>query len=253
MNRDIKAIIWDFDGTIGNTSEKNFNITRAIVERITGNSYDMFSVLRDFESYVLALRRVSDWIEIYTKDMGLTDEQTDEVVRLWAEYQLKDETPTPILGGVPEVVYALQKFSQGIVSENAQCNIRKVLEKNGLLKYFKCIVGYEEVDLRRKKPYPDGLIMCLEELTGLQPGHIIYIGDNVLDVKTVINANKYFEQNGYDIAVVPIITLHGSPFDDCKDWGFELKYVAEKPSEIIDAIQSFNPSCKMKGGVLVKG
>ena len=34
--REVQAVIWDFDGTLVDTRQKNFNVTRALVERIKG-------------------------------------------------------------------------------------------------------------------------------------------------------------------------------------------------------------------------
>ena len=253
MNKEIKAIIWDFDGNIVHTPERHLNAAKKIIERITGKSADEFSMLKDWKSYVLAEEKYGEWRVFYAKEFGLTEEQVDEVGELWAEYELKDKTPIPIYKGVPKIISALQKLPQGIVSENVKQIIERSLKKAGLLKYFECILGYEEVDIRRQKPYPDGLLLCIKELTNNKKGYYVYIGDRDLDVETAINANKYFEKKGLNIKIITIATLYGSHFDDCKEWEVKPDYVATKPLDIIDAIQKFNPNYKMRGGVLVKG
>jgi HAD superfamily hydrolase (TIGR01549 family) len=237
-NRKIKALVWDFDGTIGDTHEKNLRVTREIIERITGQSASAFPALRTVENYSLAQRRTRNWREFYTSDLGFSEKQTDEAGKFWTEYQLQDGTPTLIYPGVVKVVSSLRGVPHGIVSQNARSNISRALEVAGLLGYFDCIVGYEEVDLRKQKPEPDGLLLCIEELTRLEPGYVFYVGDHEVDIETAYNANKVFEQCRLDIRVVTVAAMYGSHVDE-REWKLHPDYVVKDAVEIIDVIQSF--------------
>ena len=168
----IQAIIWDYDGTLVDTRLKNYQVNRAILEAVTGKSADEFEGLTSFESHEAAYRRAANWRELYLFEYGLTEQQTDEAGKLWAPYQLQDKTPSPLFGGIPEVLEALDNFPQGIVSQNGKAIILEVLAQHGLAKYFDCFVGYEEVEFKRQKPAPDGLLYCLEELTHFEPGRV---------------------------------------------------------------------------------
>ncbi len=253
MNKNIKAIIWDFDGTIANTNEKNLNITKKIIKRVTGKSADQFPVLKNTSNYILARRnRKNKWRDFYEHDLGLKGEKVDEAGALWSEYQLKDKTPMPIYDDITKVISILKDFPQYIVSENAKGKIEDVLKQAKLLKYFDTIVGYEEVGLKKPKPDPIGLLMCINKLSKSKQGYIIYIGDLEIDVEMVIKANRIIKQKGLDTKIIIIATTHGSYSDDIKKWSSKPDYIANKPLEIINIIQSFNPSYKMKGGVLVK-
>jgi len=238
--KNIKALAWDFDGTIVDTREKNLRVTKEIIERLTGRSPYDFPALRTVESYDLSQRQYMNWREFYLSELGLTDEQTDEAGRLWTHYQLQDETPTPVFEGIEQVVEALQTIPHGIVSQNARNSISRALEAAGLLSYFRCIVGYEEVDLRKQKPEPDGLVRCIEELTRMEPGYVFYIGDHEVDMKTALNANQVFERRELDVRVITIAAVHAHV--EKQEWNLRPDYVVEDPVEIIGVIQGFKPT-----------
>jgi HAD superfamily hydrolase (TIGR01549 family) len=237
VDKEIRAVIWDFDGTLGDTGEKNLRVTHEIVARITGRSAAEFLALRSVESYLAAQKRRANWREFYSSDLGLTEEQTDEAGRLWTEYQLRDGTPTPVYRGIHEVVNTLQSIPHGIVSQNAKSQIKQALETVDLLRHFRCIVGYEEVGLRKQKPAPDGLLLCIEELTGFAPGYVFYIGDHEVDVETALNANRVFGQRRLDVQVITIAAVHAHV--DKHEWNLQPNYIAENPVEIINIVQSF--------------
>ena len=47
----LKAVIWDYDGTLVDSRQKNLSVTRKIVEKITNRSADEFPMLTDLEKY----------------------------------------------------------------------------------------------------------------------------------------------------------------------------------------------------------
>ena len=254
MNKEIRAVIWDFDGTISDTSKKNLNITKKIYERVTSNKANEVFALKSKKNYLKTrIKTKNKWRDFYEHELGLKGEKIDEAGSLWSEYQLKDKTPMPVYKGIPEVVRALKRFPQSIVSENSKDKIKELLQQANLLKYFDDIIGYEEVGLKKPKPDPTGLLMCINKLTNSKQGYIIYIGDLEIDVEMVAKANKLIRQKGLDTKVVIVITTHGSYSDDWRGWASKPDFVAKQPLEIIDAIQRFNPDYKIKGGVLVPG
>ncbi|MGD9326655.1 MAG: HAD family phosphatase, partial [Desulfobacterales bacterium] len=160
-NSKIKAIIWDYDGTLVDTRHKNFNVTKNIMQSITGTDALEFPALRSLDSYRLANRRTSNWRELYRQEFNLTEKQIDEAGRLWTEYQLADDTEISFYEGIEAIICDLAEFPHGIVSQNSRSSIAENLKKKNLLQYFKHIVGYEEVDLKKQKPEPDGLLSCM--------------------------------------------------------------------------------------------
>jgi phosphoglycolate phosphatase-like HAD superfamily hydrolase len=50
-NTNIRAIIWDYDGTLVDTRHKNLNVTRNIIESIIEAGVKEFSALRSVGNY----------------------------------------------------------------------------------------------------------------------------------------------------------------------------------------------------------
>jgi N-acetyl-D-muramate 6-phosphate phosphatase len=234
----IRAIIWDYDGTLVDTRQKNFNVTRKIVGKTAGVEPGTFPVLQVLETYTTAARRSTNWRELYTRELGFTHEKTDEAGKLWTEFQLNDDTPTPLYDGIRELICSLGQFPSGIVSQNSRSNITRVLEKNGLLSYFRCIVGYEEVDLRKQKPEPDGLLLCIERLTSLHPGHVLYIGDHETDIQCARNANDVLQGNNAGFKVVSVGAAY-SRYDGAGKWGVAPDYSAKSVRDVLEIVHGF--------------
>jgi HAD superfamily hydrolase (TIGR01549 family) len=233
----IQGIIWDYDGTLVDTRLKNYQVNRAIMEAITGKSADDFEALTSFERHEEANIRAANWRELYLSEYGLTEQQTDEAGRLWAPYQLKDKTPSPFFGGIPEVLEALDSFPQGIVSQNGKAIILEVLAQNGLAKYFDYVVGYEEVEYKRQKPAPDGLLLCLEELTGFEPGRVFYVGDHETDTRCVAQANAVLSQRGLSTEVISIGAFYGRQ-GNVSNWPVQPDHSVSSPAEIVSIVNS---------------
>lgn len=233
----IQAIIWDYDGTLVDTRLKNYQVNRAILEAITGKSADEFEGLNSLELHEAANSRAANWRELYLSEYGLTEQQTDEAGKLWAPYQLKDKTPSPFFEGIPQVLEALDKFPQGIVSQNGKAIILEVLVQNGLAKYFDCVVGYEEVEFKRQKPAPDGLLYCLEELTRFEPGRVFYVGDHKTDTQCVVQTNAILRQRGLAMEVISIGAFYGRQ-GNVSNWAVQPDYGVSSPVEIVSIVNS---------------
>ena len=145
-NGQIRAIIWDYDGTLVDTRLKNLNVTRKIIDNIIETGVAECSALESLDNYNSANRKASNWRELYRLEFGLTEEQIDVAGRLWTEFQLKDETDASLFDGIDQVIQALEGFPHGIVSQNSKRSITRNLAKTDLLPFFDYIVGYEEVD-----------------------------------------------------------------------------------------------------------
>lgn len=233
----IKAIIWDYDGTIVDTHIKNLNVTRKIIEYITGQKLENIPALTNLDNYRIVANKAKNWRELYKNEFALDEVEIDEAGKLWSEFQLKDETEVPFYDGITEVIKALKDYPHGIVSQNSKENIRQCLQKNNFLKYFNSILGYEEVDTDKQKPEPDGLMTCISVLVPQEQGTIIYIGDNETDIRCAINANTVYKENRSKLNVISI----GAVYDDdanISNWQVRPDFIAEKVEDIIEIIKT---------------
>lgn len=231
------AVVWDFDGTLVDSTVKNWGVSRAIIEHITARPAGTFEALASLAGYRGALARTQNWREFYAQAFGLSEADIDRAGGLWAPYQLRDSTPTPLVEGIPEVLQSLCHLPQGIVSQNARQAIAAVLDGNGLSGHFQSVIGFEEVDLRRQKPAPEGLLRCVESLTTLRPGHVFYIGDHETDAVCAARANAVLAERKARVKVVSIAALYGA--EPTAPWAVEPDHAVRQPHEIVAIVTSY--------------
>jgi len=235
----ILAVIWDFDGTIADSRQKNFNVTKKIMENILGTDSKIFPVLNSLEDYHSAHTQVANWREFYRDSFSLTENQVDKAGRLWTEYQLKDQTPIPLIRGVGDAISVLSKFPQGIVSQNSRDSIIRYLKEKNMFRYFQAVIGYEEVHIARQKPVPDGLLICMNKLIDSESGYVLYIGDHETDVQCALNANNVLKDKKLKLKIISIGAFYG--FDvDTSDWSILPDHKIQSAGDIIDVIDNLN-------------
>ena len=234
--RNIKAIIWDYDGTLVDTRHKNLNVTKNIIANVTETDAMEFPALRSVENYYLANRRSSNWRELYGQEFNLTEKQIDEAGRLWTAYQLDDDTEVYFFDGIETVIRELANFPHGIVSQNSKNSITQNLEKKKLLPFFEHIVGYEEVGLKKQKPEPDGLLSCLAKLSASGFGHVCYIGDHETDVQCVRAANRALQHEKVDAKIFSIGAFYDTG-TDTSGWKVRPDFEARKVEHILEIVE----------------
>jgi HAD superfamily hydrolase (TIGR01549 family) len=232
----LKAIIWDYDGTLVDTRPKNYQVTRAIVQAVTGRDPDEFEILRSFATYRAATRRMINWRDLYAAELGFSEVDTDLAGLFWTEYQLKDNTQVKVFDGLDSVLERLDNFPQGIVSMNSKENITRVLEENRLAVYFDIIIGYEEVPFSKQKPSPQPLLNCLQQLINSDPGLILYIGDHKTDFECARNTNHEFEKSGQKMRILSVGAAFGY-LTEYTNLSVKPDYWASQPGDILKIIE----------------
>lgn len=231
----LTAIIWDFDGTIADTRGRNFHVVRRLLADI-GRSPDTMPSLRTPDVYDRVNRQYANWRELYTREFGFSEEETDRVGQLWSAYQDGDDTPIDVFDGIGQVVEALARTAHGIVSQNARGLIRRTLERAGLAHHFGRIIGYHDVPIKRQKPEPDGLLACLEALTTLAPGRALYVGDHETDARCARNATQALRSRGIDLEVVSVAACFADHLDH-RGWTVQPDYTARHPREVLTIVR----------------
>lgn len=242
----LNAVVWDYDGTLVDTRAKNLSVTRRLIDAVSPHDPADLPVLASVDTYQAALLKVRNWREFYQDYLCMSAEETDEAGLLWASYQESDTTPVHVYEGIPQVLGELSRVPQGVFSLNSRNNILAALEEVHLATHFASVVGYEQVPFSRQKPEPDGLLLCLEELTGLAPGTVLFIGDHEMDMLSAANANRYFESQGIDIRVLSV----GVDFrtgERPTDWPVAPDFAVSHPAEILDVVESWNGESKAGG------
>lgn len=227
----IKGIFYDFDGTLVDSREKNYNVTQMIVQCVTGRPPKSFPILKSIHKYQQALLKSTNWRDFYQRYFKLTSERTDYAGSLWSQYQLRNNTPAPVFEGIPQLLDEFQDLNQAIISQNSRDLIHKILEENNIQKYFDFIVGYEEVGIRNQKPDPEGLIRSMEEIAKPISGLYIYIGDHESDVKFTRDTNDHLKEYALDARVISI-AVHFQSETDQHIWTYQPDFHAYSVSEL---------------------
>ncbi len=232
----VTAILWDFDGTLVDTRAKNMRVNRRIIEEVTGRPATDFDVMSSQETYDQAQRISVNWREFYHLHFGLSEGETDRAGARWTPYQLADETPTPPFPGIPDALGLFDGIPQGVVSQNCSSNITGTLSGHGLVEYFRCIIGYNEVANLQQKPAPDGLLLAIDELTSFAPGSVVYVGDHETDLRTVTNANRALRDRDLPLTVVSVAALYGMHGVD-ESWTADADYRAKTPQDLVEIVR----------------
>jgi len=227
----LKAVLWDFDGTLADTLERNLSVNRRIVEEVTDRSWRDVAGLSSVEAYVAAWNRVSNWQELYTQAFGLNEEQCAEAAQRWAPYQLDDQTQVPLFAGIGAALEDLRRFPQAIVSQNERAIIAHILSAGHAGHYFTAIVGYAQVSMDRQKPAPDGIFNALDILGIEEPASALFIGDHETDIICATNANRDLTAMGRDLRIVSV-AAHYLSGGDSSEWSVAPDYRVYDPKEI---------------------
>jgi HAD superfamily hydrolase (TIGR01549 family) len=193
--------------------------------------------LSSLDSYKQALLRTANWRDLYGREFGLSEPDVDRAGHLWPEYQELEKTPAPCFDGIPEVLERWKELPQGIVSQNGSEIIEGILEANRMRGYFNTIIGYEDVEFRLQKPSPEGLIHCIEILTGLLPGLVFYIGDHETDARCAELGQELLSERKLDIEVISIGAFYGIEPQERREDSFD--HVADKPAELTEIIATY--------------
>lgn len=251
----LSGIIWDFDGNMVETLEKNYIVTKKIISHVkkipfeeVGKRYPLFKSL---ESYKEGLENIANWKEIYTVHSGMSEEEMIEAKGMWGEYQLKDHTPAKLFDGIEDTIRDLVPIPQVIVSQNSRENILCSLEYMHM--FFSGVVDYDEIDNEHQKPHHLPLRLGIETFNpGLKkPGYVISIGDHATDSHMVANFNRTTDSG---VIVVHYASTWANGKNNVKDWEFQPYEVLNHPSEILDEIKNFSPHDyeMLENGVLIQ-
>lgn len=234
----IDAILWDYDGTLVNSVSKNIDITKQIISvvapKLTGINTPKY--LRSEKEYYIANHQSNNWQDLYVNYYGMSKEEMMEAGKMWAKYQLKNETPVKLFSGIAKTVSQIQ-LPQGICSQNSSKNINQVLVDNNLNHKFKSIVGYDDIPLDMQKPLAFGGIECLKQIfEHIHNKTILYIGDHEGDVKFARNIEKELDSS----KVISVVAKYSGA--NVKSWTFKPDFELETPTDILEILNGLiNP------------
>jgi len=183
----IKAVLFDLDGTILYTNDLIVNSFQFTLKKILGLTITREEIVECFG-------------EPLYKTLGkYSSERLEELVKTYREYNLEcHDSQTKIFPDVISTLKILKNsgYKLGIVTSKINQVALRGLELFDLIKYFDCFVGAN--DTAKHKPDPEPLLIALDRLR-IQPENAIYVGDSPYDLlcgrnaKTLTAAVEYSE------------------------------------------------------------
>ena len=233
FNQRIKAdaILWDFDGTLADSTAKNYNITLQILDKVAPHitSGKLPGWLENKTNYHKAIQQAEIWQDLYRDFFGMALEDIQAAGPMWEEHQAEDNTEVTLYEGILETVNELANIPMGISSANSSYNINRVLNNNGIISNFRSVVGYEKFPPGAQKPAADPGMQCLAEVLEETHGKtIIYVGDHVADV---IFSRNIADRLGPSSTVISVaVTYSGA---EPVSWREQPDEVIEHPAELM--------------------
>ena len=171
-----RFIIWDFGGTLFDSYPiSTIALRQALSERGIDENYgEIMERLKISRRHALG-----HYMEKYGIDPGL-----ERSFLIYEEQLFHLQRPNEFVREVCELVMEMNG-GNFIYSHREGTAIKRILELNGMEKYFKLVVG-KELAIERK-PAPDGLIYILKRFS-IDPYETLSVGDRSIDVEAARSA-----------------------------------------------------------------
>jgi len=231
----LTAILWDYDGTLVNSYQKNLTISQEIFNKVAPDR-ELPPALQTMEEYQRINHQAANWRDLYINHFSFTDEQTDRAGDMWSEHQNKSEVLVEMFEGVSDVLRQLEYIPHGICSQNCSDNILEYLKCNDLDRYFKSIIGHNDVQYSQQKPDPKGFLRCIEDMKLTNSDmNFVYIGDHEKDVQFAKNAEQVLRNFKKDIKVWSIAACYSG--NNQSNWEIQPDYSANSASDILGFVK----------------
>ena len=173
MGESLKAVLFDFDGTIADTGRGIINcVKRVLADR--GIEEKDEERLR----YFIGPPLVVSFMHLF----GLDEDTAQEFVREYrAYYSQGGMFELDLYDGVPEMLERIRAggLAMGIASSKPGAYIQALLEHLGVAQYFSCISAPEVGSVN---PTKRELIVSAMEMLKVQPNECVMIGDRCFDL-----------------------------------------------------------------------
>jgi pyrophosphatase PpaX len=165
----LRAVLFDWDGTLVNTAEASFRC----YEKLFGS----YGIAFDREAF----RRTysPNWHLTYSS-LGLAEERWPEADARWLTHYREEEIV--LIEGAREALLRVREagLRAGLVTSGDRVRVEQEVADFGMAEIFDVLVCAE--DTVHRKPHPEPLLLALERLR-LAAGQAAYVGDSPEDIQ----------------------------------------------------------------------
>lgn len=177
MTEQVKAVLFDLDGTIVDTNEL---IIQSFLHALKGTVSDEFGREHIIPSMGEPL---TDQLRLFS---GLED--VTALTHAYREYNyLKHDEMVVLFPGVGEVLPILRRHGirLGVVTTKMRPTTERALKMFGLFEQMGTIVTLDDVE--HAKPHPEPVLKAMSALR-VQPEHTMMVGDSTVDIQSASRA-----------------------------------------------------------------
>ncbi|MEM2841414.1 MAG: HAD family phosphatase [Candidatus Bathyarchaeia archaeon] len=209
----IKAVIFDFDGTIVDSYEAHLESFRRALRKLS-LKVDDEEIYRRFgkPAKVILAEILPDSVH----------HLIDDIVREKRREFIETSSRIRLFGGVEETLKYLRSkgVGLGLATSADRPSVMRVLERFSLQHYFDTVVSSE--DVVEAKPNPKIFILTAERL-GVEPDDCLIVGDSIFDVIAALEAG------------MRIVVVANNPYqvEEVREKGVEVLYSMGELKNII--------------------
>ena len=217
INRKIEAILFDFDGTIADTSEDMVGCLNILLKNHSKEDVDIRKAKNFISKGAAGLINFA-----FPK---ISDEEKKLYISEYLEiYKNNLYIKTKLFSGIEELILNIIKkqYKWGIVTNKPSYLVNPIIEKINFTYSPNCVVAGDTLSV--KKPNPEPLIHAAK-IIGCDPSLCAYVGDDIRDITAANSAG-----------MISIAALYGfiEDLQQVKEWGSD--YMINKPLDLENLI-----------------
>lgn len=184
----LKAVLFDFDGTVVDLNFKYAESRIAIINILKELNFDTSKFFL-YDTAQTIIEKVEKQIVERSMNMKLS-EIKDKIWSIIDEFEIEAVNASELVKETRSILELLSEkgIKKGLVTNSGRKAVQLALIRHGLEHGFDVVVTRDEVD--RLKPYGDGIESALRILD-VPIENAMYIGDSINDVLAAKNANVF--------------------------------------------------------------
>jgi pyrophosphatase PpaX len=186
----VKAVIFDFDGTVADTNQLVIDSWQHTYKTVKGELHPVEKIVKTFgEPLRESMRK------------AFPERDTDEVVEIYRDYQLnRDHRELQLFPGIRELLEGLRDrgYKVGIVTSRTKDTTLRGLRRFGIEGLIDSLVTCN--DTTKHKPDPEPALIGLQELD-VKADEAVFVGDTMFDMGCAHNAGIKAVMVGWTLSV----------------------------------------------------